>query len=167
MSEKSLEVENYEHNLTIHHELKRKELDTLLTTSMPAQLANIKTILWFNIVMLLLFFKAFETTKVDMLYKGYLVIIGTTLLIAVSAMLIGREKDYGAPEEMNLASKYIDNEWTKSQFLIDMLNTTQTSIEFNRTMVTKRAKLMNLATFFTLISTIYFLILIFERIQHE
>ena len=161
MIEKSLEVENYEHNLKIHYEMKRKELDTLLTSSMPGQLSNIKTILWFNVVVLALFLKIYEDNILDLLSNGYLLITGVALLIALVAMLIGREKDYGAPEEMDLVNQYADNEWTKSQFLIDMLNTTQSSIKFNRSMVTKRAKLMNLATIFTVVSTIYFLILIF------
>lgn len=161
MADKSLEVENYEHNLNIHFEMKRKELDTLLTSSMPGQLANIKTILWFNVVLLALFFKVCEDQILDTLSKGYLIITGVALIIAIFAMLVGREKDYGAPEEMDMANRYEDNDWTKSQFLIDMLNTTQSSIEFNRIMVTKRAKLMNLATIFTFCSTVYFLILIF------
>ncbi|MCF6341057.1 MAG: hypothetical protein L3J10_09990 [Sulfurimonas sp.] len=162
MCKKSLEVENYEHNLTIHYETKRKELDTLLTSSMPNQLSNIKTLLWFNVVSLAIFFKLFETIiHID---KGYLLLASASILVAIFSLLVGREKDYGSPEDLTLSSKYDDNSWTKSQFIIDMLNVTQKSIEFNRTMVAVRAKLMNLSTFFTFISTIYLVILFFIKL---
>lgn len=161
MAEKSLEVENYEHNLTMHYETKRKELDILLTSSMPNQLSNIKTLLWFNVVSMALFFKMF--LSIGHTEKGYLILASTSIIIAIYAMLVGREKDYGSPEELDLASKYKDTRWTKSQFIIDMLNTTQKSIAFNREMVILRAKLMNLSTILTFISTVYLLILLFIK----
>lgn len=161
MSEKSLEVENYEHNLTMHYDTKRKELDTLITSSMPNQLSNIKTLLWFNVVSMALYFRVFTT--IEHAGKGYLIMVSISILIAIFTMLVGREKDYGSPEELDLASKYKDTQWTKSQFIIDMLNTTQNSIKFNRKIVILRARLMNLSTIFTFISAIYLLILLFTK----
>lgn len=162
MNEKSLEVKNYEHNLTMHYETKRKELDTLLTSSMPNQLSNIKTLLWFNVVSMAIFFKLFVT--IEHIHKGYLILVSVSILIAIVAMLVGREKDYGSPEDLTLSSTYDDNDWTKSQFILDMLNVTQTSIEFNRVMVSARAKLMNLSTNFTFVSTVYLVILFFIKL---
>jgi len=78
-------------------------------------------------------------------------------------MLVGREKDYGSPEELDLASIYKDTKWTKSQFIVDMLHITQRSIIYNRGVVILKARLMNLSTIFTFISTLYLLILLFIK----
>ena len=50
--DKDLEVKNYEHNLTMHYEAKRKELDIQLSSSMPGQMSTIKTILWINFLLI-------------------------------------------------------------------------------------------------------------------
>lgn len=50
--QEKLEVESYEHNLKLHYEAKRKELDILLSNSIPNQLANMKTILWINFLLI-------------------------------------------------------------------------------------------------------------------
>ncbi|MDQ7084419.1 MAG: hypothetical protein Q9M36_05605 [Sulfurovum sp.] len=47
-----LKKENNEHNLKLHYEALRKELDIVLTSSIPQQLANMKTLLWVNFIMI-------------------------------------------------------------------------------------------------------------------
>jgi len=160
MQSKSLEVQDYEHNLKIHYESKRKELEILLTSSMPNQLSNIKTLLWFNVASLALLFKYF--TVIDTSQKGYLILVSVSILILLFAMLVSRQKDYGSPEDVLLASTYQSGKWTQSRFILDMLATVQHSIEFNRTMVMQRAKMMNIATFMTFFSTIYLVLMIFN-----
>lgn len=160
MIEKTLEVQNYESNLKMHYEAKRRELEMLVTSSMPNQLSNIKTLLWFNVASIALLFKYFST--IDTFQKAYLLIVGAAVVLLIFSMLIAREKDYGTPEDVTLASTYESTKWTHSQFSLDLLATTQSAILFNRKMVLKRARLMNLATLFTFVSTIYLILLVFN-----
>jgi len=160
MNEKDLEVQNYESNLKLHYESKRKELEMLITSSMPNQLSNIKTLLWFNVASMALLFKQFDS--IDLLQKAYLVLVAASIILLIFAMLIARQKDYGSPEDVTLASKYVDGKWKQAQFILDLLGTTQSAILFNRTVVSSRAKLMNIATLFTFFATIYLILLIFN-----
>ena len=160
MIEKDLEVQNYETNLKLHYEAKRKELEMLITSSMPNQLSNIKTLLWFNVASMALFFKYFQS--IELLQKAYLVLVSASIVLLIFAMLVARQKDYGSPEDVTLASKYESGKWTQVRFTLDMLATTQNAILFNRTVVSSRAKLMNIATLFTFFATIYLILLIFN-----
>lgn len=159
MNNSNLEVENYEHNLKIHYDTKRKELEVLLSTSMPAQLSNIKTLLWFNVVSVA-FTLRFHPLMTEW-QRGYILLAAAAIISALASMLVGRQKDYGAPEDMALASTYADDEWTKSQFLIDMLHTTQRAIELNRAMVSRRADLMRLSTYYTFVGTCLLILLLY------
>lgn len=70
-------------------------------------------------------------------------------------MLTSRIKSYGVNDGIDMMSTYDDtNIWTRSQALVDMLNTIQLSLEENRKALIQRGKLTNLATYFTFLSII-------------
>lgn len=168
MEEKSLDVTNYEANLKLHYEAKRKELDILLSTSMPTQLTTIKTLLWMNIVMVGLVMQLFRSTPLTETAKGFFVISIVSICITLAAMLVKRVKSYGVIDDIDYASKLTDNEWTVSKGLADMLSAAHGSIMDNRLVIESRAKLMHLATWLTLFSILLLCLSVwFRPIQFE
>jgi len=164
MDEKDLEVQNYESNLKMHYEAKRKELDILLTSSIPQQLSNMKTILWINFLMIglmLQFIKKFPLPEINI---GFFILLILAIISVILAMLTNRTKSYGVPNDILQMSKYNDNVWTVSQATLDMLGNLQESIKENRKVIVNRAKLMHMSTWFTLCS-IFFIVISFSIMQ--
>lgn len=156
--DKSLDVINYEHNLTMHYDAKRKELDILLTSSIPIQLSNMKTILWINFLMIGLIFQFIKKFPLPDAIIGFFLLSLCAILCILFAMLTNREKSYGITDDLETMSKYKDHEWTQSQAIYDLLHTVQVSVYDNRMAISKRAKLMHISTFFTLLSIIFIVI---------
>jgi len=159
-----LEIENYEHNLKIHYEAKRKELDILLTSSIPIQLSNMKTILWINFLMIGLMFQFLKKFPLPDIVIGFFILSLCAIISILFAMLTNRTKSYGVYDDVKTMSTYEDDNWTKSRAIFDMLNMLQIAIEDNRLVIINRAKLMHVATWFTLAS-IVFLVIIFSTLQ--
>jgi len=153
--EKTLEVDNYEHNLQMHYEAKRKELDILLTSSIPIQLSNMKTLLWINFLMIGLIFQFIKKFPLPDIITGFFVLSFCAILSIMIAMLTNRAKSYGVSDDLELMSKYESHEWTKSSVILDMMHTIQISIIDNRNVISNRAKLMHIATLFTIVSMIF------------
>jgi hypothetical protein len=158
--EQQLEVSNYEHNLTLHYEAKRKELDILLTSSIPIQLSNMKTILWIDFLMIGLILQFIKKFPMHDMIIGFFILSLFSIITILFAMLTNRYKSYGVFNNINTMSKYDDDIWTKSKAIYDMLNMLQLAIEDNREVIQNRAKLMHIATWYTL-SGLLFLIVTF------
>jgi polyferredoxin len=164
MADKSLEVQNYETNLKLHYEAKRKELDILLTSSIPQQLSNMKTILWVNFLMIALMLQLLKKFPLPEIVIGFFILSLASILTVLAAMLTNRSKSYGVPNDIFHMNKYADNKWTVSQATLDMMGTMHTSILENRQVITNRGRLMHLSTWFTLL-TIFFAFLTFTSMQ--
>lgn len=155
MIEKDLEVQNYETNLKLHYEAKRKELDILLTSSIPQQLSNMKTILWINFLMIGLMLQFIKKFPLPDTIIGFFILSLAAISSVMLAMLTNRTKSYGVPDDIFQMSKYTDNKWTISQATLDMMGTLNISIKDNRLVITNRAKFMHLATWFTFASIFF------------
>ncbi len=154
----NLEVENYEHNLKMHYEAKRKELDILLSSSIPTQLSNMKTLLWINFLFIGLVLQFIKKLPLPDIIIGFFLFSLLAIIFVLFAMLTDRAKSYGVHDDIKLMSQYSDDLWTKSRALFDMLNTVQVSIVDNRNVLLKRAHKMHAATFFTLAALIFIIL---------
>lgn len=158
MADKSLEVENYETNLKLHYEAKRKELDILLTSSIPQQLSNMKTILWINFLMISLMLQFVKRFPLPDIIIGFFLFSLVSIFCVLIAMLTNRTKSYGVPDDIWQMSKYNDDDWTVSQAMLDMMGTMQTSLLENREVIKNRGRLMHLSTWFTLWAILFIFI---------
>lgn len=163
MEEKTLDVTNYEANLKLHYEAKRKELDILLTSSMPTQLSTIKTLLWMNIAMIGLMMQILKTDPLTLLSKGFFLLSVVSVCITIAAMLIKRVKSYGVIDDIAYAANLPDDKWTVSKGLADMLSAADGSIKENRNVIVQRARLMHLSTWFTLFAIVFLCLSIWFR----
>ncbi len=156
--DKSLEVKNYEHNISIFLDAKRKENDILLTSSIPTQLTNMKTLLWINFVLIGLMLQTISKFPMSQAIIGFFILSILAILTILIAMLTNKSKSYGLNDDINTMSYYPDDEWTISQATYDMICTVQKSIEHNRLMLRARSKKLSIAKFFTLCSIIFIII---------
>lgn len=156
----NFEITNYEHNLKMHYEAKRKELDILLSSSIPQQLSNMKTLLWINFLMIGLMLQFVKKFPLPDVVIGFFLLSLCAVIAIMIAMLTHRMKSYGVPDDILHMSTYKDNEWTISQAILDMLNAADIAVKENRIMVIKRAELMHLSTWFT-IGAIFFIVVSF------
>lgn len=161
--DKKLEVENYEHNLKLHYEAKRKELDILLSNSIPNQLSNMKTILWINFLAIGLILQFIKKFPLHDIIIGFFILSLCAIFTVLIAMLTNRTKSYGVIDDIKMMSTYEDSHWTKSQALFDMLNAVQESILDNRNVITNRAKLMNIATYLTSSALVFIIFTFIEK----
>ncbi len=158
MADKDRDVLDYEYNLKMHYEAKRKELDILLTSSMPHQLNNMKTLLWINFILvgiMLQFIKKFPL--LDILIVSFFMSI-VAIVIVLLAMLTNRYKEYGVPDDVLHMHQYNDSEWCISQATLDMIATVDDSIKKNRNVLNKRGNMMHLSTWFTLFAILFALL---------
>ena len=159
----NLEVENYEYNLKIHYEAKRKELDILLSSSIPTQLSNMKTLLWINFLFIGLILQFIKKFPLSDIVIGFFLFSLLAILFILFAMLTNRSKSYGVHDDIQLMSQYSDDVWTKSRAIYDMLNTVQVSIIDNRKVLLNRAHKMHIATFLTLAALIFIVLSFFIK----
>ena len=160
---KNLEVINYEHNLTMHYEAKRKELDIMISSSIPQQLSNMKTLLWINFLMIGLMLQFIEKFPLpDTIVSFFLLSLCSILLIMI-AILTNRTIDYGVPINIEHMNTYDDNIWTISQATLDMLNAAHQAVQENRKVLIKRAELMHLSTLFSTVSILFIVLSFFMK----
>jgi hypothetical protein len=156
-----IEVENYEHNLKLLHDAKQNENNILLTSSIPTQLTQIKTLLWINFAFIGFMFQVINYFNLSQLFIAFLVFSITAIYLSLFSMLGENKKAYGVNDDIQIMSQYEDNKWTKSQVLYDMISSLQVSLEYNRKILNKRGKLLKIAKYFTLLSS-FTIILIFS-----
>lgn len=156
----NFEITNYEHNLKIHYEAKRKELDILLSSAIPQQLSNMKTLLWVNFLMIGLMLQFVKKFPLSDIIIGFFLLSLCAVITIMIAMLTHRTKSYGVPDDILHMSTYQDNKWTISQAILDMLNAADIAVKENREIIVKRAELMHLSTWFTVVA-IFFIVVSF------
>lgn len=155
MADKSQDVENYETNSKLHYEAKRKELDILLTSSIPQQLANMKTILWINFLMIGLMLQLIKKFPLPEIIIGFFILSLAAILFVLFAMLTNRSKSYGVPSDPLYMSTYEDDRWTISQATLDMLQMLQDAVNDNGIVIQNRGRFMHLSTWFTLCAILF------------
>lgn len=162
--DEKLQVKIFEDNIKIHYEAKRKELEILLTSSIRDQLANMKTILWINFLMIGLMFQFINKMPLPNVIIGFFIFSICALSCILLAMLFNRIKSYGVPEDLELINKYdtLDN-WVNFRIIKDFMYALQESIEENRTIIINRSKFMYIATWFTFCSLIFIVIAFIQK----
>ncbi len=154
-------IEDYEGNLQLHYESKRKELDLLLSSSLPHQISNIKMILWINF----LFFGLSASILKDMTFYWYYLISYGLSFLAVMSMMIAlmkrRSRMYGSIDQLDYVNEEIqDGAYAKSTILSGLLHNAYTAVEYNRTSLHRLSKYIHFSVITTSMSVMFFFIVI-------
>lgn len=159
-----LQVKKYEKSLLIHYEAKRKELEILLTSSIRDQLANMKTVLWINLLMIGLMFQFIDKFPLPKTIIGFFILSVSALICILIAMLFKRTKSYGVPEDLELINEYDStDDWINFRVIKDFMYALQESIKENRAIIIYRAKFMYIATWFTFFSLAFIVIAFIQK----
>lgn len=158
-----LEIEAYEANLKLHYESVKNELDTLIRSSIPLQMSTIKTILWFNIVLLGLSlqiidkFGSFSGRYTIILLVAACLAIGT----ALKAMMTGKKIHYGNYLKRTYMMDIPSNKWEKVNGLYRLFHDVSRAVRYNGIVLIRRKRYIRWAMIFSIITMIYFVLLVY------
>lgn len=157
--------EFYEANLKLYYESKRKDLDILLTSTIPTQKNLMKTILWLNSSILALSITALSKNVGVIFISIPFVFSFLAILKILISLKDGREKTFGCFSLSHINELY-SNENAKIQALYDMNNSLDIAFKNNSKLVKKRAERIASATTYSIISisSIFIMVIIYVNI---
>jgi hypothetical protein len=162
-SEKELkEIDSYEANLKLHYESVKNELDTLIRSTIPLQMSLIKTVLWFNIVLFGLTLQIIKEFGVVYPFFATAAFLATciSISIALKAMIMGRKVHYGNYLKRTYMMSIPDDKWTKINGLHRMFYDVSRAVRYNGIVLIKRKRYIREAMLISVVSMIYFGILV-------
>ena len=160
-------LKNLEDNLRLHQESKRKILDIILSTSMPHQIQNIKTILWMNLLFIGLSSQIFENISFDLFHVAFYTFISLSILLMIVALLKNRYKYYGGYDDIDYAHTIYDNKFAKSDMLGTLLKNDDIAITKNREIMKNTALYMNYSLKSTFIAFFIFVGILTYSASHN
>jgi len=158
MSEHKLAI--FEENLKLHQESKRNILNIMLSTSMPHQVHNIKTILWMNLLFIGLSSQIFKNIELNYFHVLFYSFIAISIILMIVALLKNRYKWYGGYDDINYAHDIYDNKFSKSDMLGTLLKNDDIAINENRKIMKNTAWYMNYALKSTFVAFLLFVSII-------
>lgn len=154
------QIEDYEYNLKIHQESIRKILDIILSTSMPHQVHNIKTILWVNLLFIIISSQILKDIEFEMYHLIFYISVAVSILLMLFALISNRYKWYGGYEDINYSYEIYDKEYPKIDMLGTMIKNDNVAIAGNRKTMNKVAKFMRYSLISTLLAFFSFLVIL-------
>lgn len=149
----------YEHNLKLYFDSKRKDLDILLSTTIPTQKSLMKTILWLN-SSILAFILTLLSRKVGIIFLALPFTFSfVAILLILFSLKDGRDKAFGTPL-LSEIDKIPQDENERIQALYDINTCLDKAFKINIDAVKKRAAKIAKATNFTIYSTISICIMV-------
>jgi len=151
-------IEDYEYNLKLYNESIRKDLDIILSSTVPIQKNLMKTLLWINSVAigLLTSFMTYDLKNTFIILS--ISIPYTFSFMAIMILLIslkdGRVKAFGTPI-INDFEDIEPNKWAKSQGLANINRSLKEAFDINSGIVIKRGEKIAQAVNFTILSVVF------------
>lgn len=143
--------ENYASNLKIFIESKRKDLDIVLTTTIPTQKNLMKTLLWLNSTIIGLCIAGL-TKSIGIIFYSIPFFSSTfAIFIILYSLKKGQVKHFGGMSLDYINSLY-SNPDQKLQGLYDLANSIENAFEKNLVIVEQRARNLSISTNCTIIS---------------
>ncbi len=169
MTEKQIQA--IEHNHKLYYDCKRKDLDILLTSTIPTQKNLMKTLLWLNATILglcLATLKEADNISIAISILIPFLLSFVAIFIVLLSLKSGRSKTFGAPSVEQI-EKIEDNIWTKTQALVDINNSIIQAFDENSKIVQNRAKKISCATNLTILSmcTVFIAIVLYANTSYE
>jgi len=155
-------IHDYEDGLQLHYESKRKELDLLISSSLPHQISNIKMVLWINFLFLGISTSLFHHIQ----FYGFYLVSYLTSFSAIVMMIIALTqrgaKFYGSIDDVNYVQNVIiDTPYPRAKMLAGLLNNTFKAVEYNRNTLLVLSKYLRrsiIATFIAIATFFIFLL---------
>jgi hypothetical protein len=162
-SEKELSEKNkkmYEDNLKLHYESYRKHLDIQLSTSMPHQINNIKTILWINVLFIGLSVQILKDVKFELFHMVFYLPVSISVLLMLLALLQRRNKWYGTYDHVDYAYDIDDSKYSTSKMIGTLMKNVREAIHGNQSIMRYISKYMHSALWTTVLASIGLIIIL-------
>ena len=161
-----MSLANYEEKLKVYYESVRKDLDIILTSTIPAQKNLIKTILWVNASILGLI-AALMKDAVHVVYAIPFSFSFLAFLVTLFALKDGRTKAFGTPPVEDI-DRIGEDDYEKANTYIQMISAARTAFEHNENVVVTRAKKIAAATTFTVwsVASMLLVALVYANTHH-
>jgi uncharacterized membrane-anchored protein len=143
----------YEENLKMYLDSIRKDLDIILTSTIPTQKNLMKTILWLNTSILALCIAGLNSGISVLFYSIPFALSISAILLILASLRDGRTKYFGGMTLEYVTSLYA-NDNQKMQGLYDLSKSIENAFEKNTQIVEKRSKKLSTSTNLTMISII-------------
>ena len=163
--ERAAAISDYEHNLRLHLDSKRKDLDILLTSVMPGQVNHIKTIVWINLIYMGIAFKLFDEIVFHTVYLVSYAFSAIAVIIVLSSLLQKRYIRLAGIDDMNRMAKIEDGKYAKVHGLNVVLSSTCRANERNKVVTTHYSKYLFYGTLCTFMSFVSFGLIWFYILQ--
>lgn len=147
--------DNYEKNLKLNYEAVRKDLDILLSHTIPMQKNLIKTYLWVNFLLLGYIMHQISQVHISTILFGLLILIWVLSLISIycslRALTFGQEKFFGHID-ISIMGKIKEDQYEHINGLNKMLEATKSAFDQNARIISKRAQYISYSLRYTLSS---------------
>lgn len=145
-------IENREKNLLLHYESVRKDLDIILTSTIPNQKNLMKTILWLNASILGAILTQYKTLPCAICLLPSIAFSFFSLLLILYSLKTGQVKSFGQANIDEIEN--FSDEFERISGISFMMFATREAFEHNLNIIERRAKKISKATTFTLVSLI-------------
>ena len=169
LADTAKEADDYAHNLKLHLDAKRSTLDTILRVSMPHQLANMRTIMWINLLLVGFSLHIGGVYGLNGWLYAFWFFAAMAVALIVSAMLQRRVKYYGCIENDDFMADMIDyrSPWARAEALSVLINTASDAIKENVKIMGYLAKWMHAAMWMSLAGLVSFALYVGLAIHHK
>jgi len=150
----------YEQNLKVHQESKRNILNIMLSTSMPHQLQNIKTILWINLLFVGLAAQYLRDIHFSVYHLFFYIPVVVSVSLLLVAMLNKRFKWYGGYDDIDYSYTLYEEDKPHASMLATLLKNDDIAIKENRKIMKHIATFMHYALWSTLVAFISFIFIV-------
>ena len=93
-----MDIENYEHNLKIVYDSMRKDLDIILTSTIPTQKSLMKTLLWLNLTIIGFVMNQYNKVIYEILLSPSFAFSLFAIISILYSLKKGRIKFLGSPK---------------------------------------------------------------------
>jgi len=148
--------DNYEHNLKLHYEAQRKDLDIVLSSSMPLQMNNIKTIMWINLLFIGLSLHLMKEFTFSIYYGLFYISSLLAIGLTAYAMTVRQIRYYGSIDDKSFMRKIPEISEAKQLALLYMLDSALTATRENKKTLESRSFWMNISKWLTIFALVSF-----------
>jgi len=163
------EAEDYTYNLKLHLDAKRSTLDTILRVSMPHQLANMRTIMWINLLLIGFSLHMSGIYGLNIWLYLFWLAASFAIVLIIAAMLQRRIKYYGCIEDNDFMADKIhyNSPYARAEAISVLINMVDGAIQKNFDIMGYLAKWMHTALWASLVGMLSFVLYSGLAIYHK
>lgn len=157
---KQKEISDYEHNLQLHYDSKKEELNHLIRVTMPQQERRVRIAMGANVIfigLVLQILRDVNQSFIILLFIGIAVVFSfISLLYLFMTFRCCTKTMYGAPSRKQWMAKNVKpGSWSKYFAIWHLFHSTEVAVRYNGIGIIKKAKLIYKAFQLSFVSLLF------------